>query len=344
MKKPGTFTISIDLELAWGVCDRRVTRRLRHALEQEREIVPRILKLFHTYDMRATWAVVAHLMLANCARDGGTVHPEIPRPVTRTSGRDWFAHHPDGPDPLWHGRDLVELIRDAHPAQHIASHSFCHMPYEEAVTHPAAVQADVRAARAIHRAFHLPFDAFVFPRNRVGYREVLAEAGIRAYRGWIPRLYDGIRWRPVRLVLNFISLCIPSPAPTVTARQDDTGMLNVPASMLLHSGNGLRRLVSRRRLTATAIAGLHQAAERGEIFHLWFHPANFAHRMDEQFEILETILGHAQGLRQHGQLEVATLVDIVRQATGRERGTAPVAGLQHAPLPPAGARGVPSWR
>jgi hypothetical protein len=63
MTRKGIFNISIDAEVAWGQCDVFLTELHRMSLERERTIIQRLLALFATYDVRATWAVVGHLLL-----------------------------------------------------------------------------------------------------------------------------------------------------------------------------------------------------------------------------------------------------------------------------------------
>jgi hypothetical protein len=309
----GLLVVSIDLELAWGTCDRPLSRADRRLLDRERMIVSRLLRDFTAFDVRATWAVVGHLLLDGCPRRDGRIHPEIPRPVERGAA-DWFRHHPAGPDPHWFGRDLVAQIRGARPAQEIGSHSFCHVPYAEGRTSPAAVCADILEARRRHRAAGLPFESFVFPRNVVGFRPLLAAAGIRVYRG--ARRHERLRPGHLRRAVGVLDYLLRRP-PTVRPVVDPAGLLDVPGSMLLYSRRGPVRWVSVRRVIARAARALDRAATRGEVFHLWFHPANFAERPDEQFAILDGILAHAARLRSAGRLDHVTLGDLGRRLPGR---------------------------
>lgn len=307
----GTLTISIDVELAWGFCDAIIPASIRDALQRERVIIQGLLALFTRYDIRATWAVVGHLLADQCDWKDGQVHPEIDRPITGEGERDWFFQHPRNPhDPWWYGRDIVEWIAAASPVQEIGSHSFCHLPYCEKKTPRAAIQADIRTAKTLHQSHGFPFEAFIFPRNVIGYRDVVAEAGIRVYRGHSPRWYDDIPFRSVRRLLNLLSFLVALPPRTVTPTIDDVGLVNVPESMLLSGRSGLRQFIPAQRLVAMGKAGLHRAVERGEIFHLWFHPSNFAHKMGAQFQVLEEILRYAQALRIKDHLTIMTMGEI----------------------------------
>ena len=286
----GGLVISIDLEVAWGTWDRPLTPRRRRALARERMIVDRVLTLFGRYDVRASWAVVGHLLVP---------HPAL------------------GTDPLWYGRDLVERILAATPAQEIGSHSFAHIPYAEGSTTPDAVRADLAAARRSHLALGLPFSAFVFPRNVVGYRALLKEAGITVYRGRPGGGPSPIRSRRLRRLAAFVYFLAPVSARVVDARIDDVGLVNVPQSMALYTRTGLRRLVASRSLVRKAVRALDRAAAERRLFHLWFHPSNLAHRTEAQLGVLEDILRHAARLRAGGRLEVWSLGDVATSLLAR---------------------------
>jgi peptidoglycan/xylan/chitin deacetylase (PgdA/CDA1 family) len=310
MEKRGIFTISIDLELAWGICDRPLGPHEIAALEREREIMRRLLALFEEYDIRATWAVVGHLLLSEAPWDGEKAHPDFPRPVLQDETRDWFFQLSNTPDdPAWFGRDLVEKLKNAEPAQDIGSHSFCHLPYDETRTSRAAIEADVETARNIHANEGLPFETFIFPRNCVGYKEVLARAGIRVYRGRTPRWYHRFP-RTVNRMLNLLTFALGIPPKPVKARIDELGLVNVPDSMLFLGRDGIRRFISSRSLRRMATKGLDRAVQQGKIFHLWFHPSNFAHQMDEQFALLENILAYASRLRDQQKLATVPMSEI----------------------------------
>jgi hypothetical protein len=313
MEQSGTLIVSIDMELAWGICDKVLESDARAALQRERTIIQRLLALFADYEVRASWAIVGHLLADQCEWKNGQVHPEIDRPIAQQADRDWFFQHPRTPDdPLWYGRDIVDWITAASPTQEIGSHSFCHLPYSETHTRRAAVKADISTAKALHARRGLPFEVFIFPRNVIGYRDLLAQAGVRVYRGNTPRWYDAIPFRPLRRLLNLSAFVLAAPPPTVRPSVDEVGMVNVPDSMLLLGRNGLRSLIPSQRLVSMGRAGVDRAVERREIFHLWFHPSNFAHKMDEQFQVLEEILRYAHELRKKNQLKNLTLGDVLK--------------------------------
>jgi peptidoglycan/xylan/chitin deacetylase (PgdA/CDA1 family) len=317
----GILTISIDLELAWGVCDKPITLHVRRAIDRERDIVPRILTLFSIYDIRATWAIVGHLLLTRCQWKNGIVHPEIRRPILLNSQRDWFFQHPgEGVyDRVWYARDLVDLIRDATPVQEIGSHSFCHIPYIDRVSGRNAVADDIEMARKLHESEALEFEAFVFPRNLVACKDLLRKAGIRVYRGNSPRWYDSIPWAQAKRFFNLVQFFLSLPPQTVRPSIEDSGMVNIPDSMLFIGRKGIRRFITRNSLIKMGIVGLNRAVQSGEVFHLWFHPSNFSYETEEQFFAFEAILKHSRKLREEGQLQVLTMGDLGKRISDPAR-------------------------
>jgi hypothetical protein len=66
MEQSGTLIVSIDMELAWGICDKVLESDARAALQRERTIIQRLLALFADYEVRASWAIVGHLLADQC--------------------------------------------------------------------------------------------------------------------------------------------------------------------------------------------------------------------------------------------------------------------------------------
>lgn len=329
MINKGILTISIDVELAWGIYDKPITPKHRLAIQQERKAIGEIIALFNKYKINATWAVVGHLLSDECKGRDGIWHPEFERPIIPSKIHDWFFQHPEeGMDPIWYGRDILEKIKNASPPQEIASHSFCHIPYNEDKTSPQAVITDIEEAKHIHQIYNLPFKVFIFPRNIVGFKKLLARKGIVVYRGKTKRWYDSIPVASFRRLMNLVYFILSINPPAVEVTVDDTDMVNVPDSMLLIGRNGIRRLIPVENLIKMGIAGLNRAAATGRIFHLWFHPQNFIVDMKGQLYILENILKHAQNLRNRERLQILTLEEIGKSFPGSETISEDILGIR----------------
>src|SRR5436190_13785740 len=73
--QPGSFVISLDFELYWGVRDVVTLDAYRERLLGERRVIPRMLDLFAEYDIHATWATVGFLF----AKDRNQIADHMPR-------------------------------------------------------------------------------------------------------------------------------------------------------------------------------------------------------------------------------------------------------------------------
>ncbi len=192
--RKGTLTISIDLELAWGVWDILTPEDLRRAEADERPICAALIDLFDRHQVPVTWAMVAALLDEKSARGrpGGTA--------------------------CWYAPDIVERIVNAKVAHEIGSHGGRHV-YFANIAEPEA-REDLAFAADVHRSNGLAFESFVFPRNAIGHMDLVAEAGLRTFRGpdagWT-RLMRGAP-RPIRQAVNLADKMLPVPPHPVTAR------------------------------------------------------------------------------------------------------------------------------
>ncbi len=267
----GSFCISIDLELAWGVWD-KPHPELHTDAERERTIVRALLALFATYEVRATWAIVGRLMELEPGRKESTA-------------------------PLWYAPDLIELIRTSQLPQDIGSHSYAHPYFNE--TPREVLRKDLAAARRLHDANSLPFTSFVFPRNQVAHLDLLREAGVKVFRsvdqGWHMTVKEKLG-RSAGRIANLADKLLPT-TPAVVHPIGHGDIVELPSSMLLMGLGGVRRALRPSVVVAKARRGLEAAAKDGGCFHLWFHPSNFYSNMTGQLQTLERILAAASFLR-----------------------------------------------
>src|SRR5262249_49728197 len=151
----------------------------------------------------------------------------------------------------WYAPDLVEAILRARPLHEVGSHSFAHPCYTDLSA--AAAARDLEEAASTHREHGLPFESFVFPRNRVAHTALLASAGWRVCRTVARGCHRGaarLAATPGRAA-NLADKAIPVPSPTVLPRRG-ADLLEVESSLLLIGRDGLRRLVRPAVLVAKA--------------------------------------------------------------------------------------------
>lgn len=299
-RRPGALVISLDFELHWGLRDRYAATDPRAAtLLNAREAVLRMLDLFSAHDCRATWATVG-LLFARSAEEAAAFAPSL-RPAYEDVRLDAYREavgDSETSDPLHLAPSLVEAIA-ARPDQEIGTHTFSHYYCAEPGQSVEAFEADLRAAIAIAAARGIETRSIVFPRNQVtsSHLAVLPRYGIRSFRGvqraWMyrprPDRSTSHLVRGARLVDQFVPFAGMHLTQWERVLRPD-GLTNVPASLFLRPVRSAGDAVDRIRL-ARISAALSAAARSGRIFHLWWHPHNFAAHLDANVAFLERILG-----------------------------------------------------
>ena len=61
----GIFCISLDVELFWGVLDKRTIDSYRTHLTHTPLVIKEMLAMFNSYDIHVTWAIVGFLFYSN---------------------------------------------------------------------------------------------------------------------------------------------------------------------------------------------------------------------------------------------------------------------------------------
>jgi hypothetical protein len=278
----GKLTISIDLELAWGVWDALTPDKIELAESAERPICATLIDLFDRYQVKATWAMVAALLDETSAKS---------RPGSKA---------------CWYAPDIVERLVGAKVAHEIGSHSGRHIYFDRASS--ADARADLEFARDVHRANGLGFNSFIFPRGACGHLDLLKRIGLRTFShadvGWTVTAHR-VGHHAARIA-NLADKVLPIPPHPTVARQRE-GLVELEKSMLLMGRNGLRRFVLPPVTRTKFQLGLATAQRTGGIFHFWFHPSNFYYRRDEQFATLAWCLALAADEAGHGRLEICTM-------------------------------------
>lgn len=282
----GSLTISIDLELLWGVWDNAPARTDSMVGARDRQICSRLVALFEQYSIRVTWAVVGRLLEEATGFDG-----------LRGTREGWFAP------------DIVQGIAKSTIRHDLGSHGYAHLYFQSAPR--TDLRLDLERARAIQTRHGHSMSSFVFPRNQVAHLDLLAEFGVKVFRSTDQGILSAIdavapRARPL---VNLLEKALALPVATVRPLRREFGLVELPSSLLLLGRGGLRSLVHPRAMRRKMLEGLRQAVNRKEVFHLWFHPSNFYTDEDLQFESLEVVLAEAKRLRDLGDIEVLAMSD-----------------------------------
>lgn len=322
------LVISLDFELHWGVTER--VQDSAHSynahLHGARDVVPRLLEVFRSRGIHATWATVGKLF-ADGREDLEHFKP-VERPAYDRESVDTYRVPlgiSERDDPLHFAPSLVGKIRQT-PGQELASHTFSHYYCDETGQDVRAFQADLRAAQCIAAREGVQHRSLVFPRNQVvpEYLAVLEGEGVDVYRGNPPggmyRLPTGNQIlrqviRVVRLADSFVNLTGHHTVPW--SRVTEGKLANVCASQFLRPYSSRLRALERLRRSRIK-AGLRAAARKGQIFHLWWHPHNFGINQDQSLAALEDILNEFERLRREYGMRSMTMAEAADAARGLE--------------------------
>lgn len=320
------LTISLDFELHWGVRDKVSTEQYRRHLLGAREVVPILLDLFRELKIGATWATVGMLFFGNRAdllANLPALRPEYTQ--TRLSPYGDLDAIGDGErdDPFHYAASLVRRILDT-PGQELASHTFSHYYCLERGQGEAAFREDLLAARHAAGRLGVEMKSLVLPRNQrnPAYDRACTDAGFRILRGnqhsWLhaPRNeeQESLLRRSLRVADAFVNLSgHHAGLPTGDA------LLDIPASRFLRPWTpGFRHLepLRLRRLSRE----LKEAAARGTVYHLWWHPHNFGAHPRENMAALRRFLLEFKALEERG-LMVSRTMGGVLEGRPAESGT-----------------------
>jgi hypothetical protein len=302
----GIFIISLDFELSWGVRDRYRMGEYQNNLIGARSAIPLILALFDAYNIHATWATVGllffdnyHEMMQNLPEKKPGYANEMlsPYPIIHEIGRD------EKEDPYHYGLSLIKMIAFS-PNQEIGTHTFSHYYCLEKGQDLSAFRSDLTAALRIAKKNNISITSLVFPRNQVNenYLSVCREFGITAYRGvvphWIYQNRNGNKGTIYQKTFCFLDTYISISSNNCYSIQSNASSLpcNLPASRFLRPFSNSLRLFDSVRLKRIT-SSLTYAAQKGLIYHLWWHPHNFGCNISENINLLKKILEHYMSLR-----------------------------------------------
>jgi len=308
----GTVVISIDAELGWGFHDYPAEDRPTERIARSRWGWTRLAETLEEYGIPATWAVVGHLFEEECA--GAHVgHPSPP---------GWFAHE-RGDDPIDEQyRFAPELLADLVESDvdhDVGAHTYSHVEFTADYATEDLARAECDRAIDAAEAAGVTMDSFVFPRNRVGHRAILAEAGFTCYRGTEPETTaDGPYSTPLRKLAQ--ATVVRDPPPLVEPTVDEYGLVNIPASLYLFGFEG----PARRVLSATvgdpvvrqARLGVDRAAAGEGVCHLWLHPNNLTTEAD--LARVRAICAHIDSVREATDLTVETMRSVAARVAAED--------------------------
>lgn len=316
---PGTFVISLDFELMWGVRDLQTKATYGANVLGARVAIPAMLALFEEFGLHVTWATVGLLFFGNKADllAGLPAH----RPSYTDANLSNYVALPElGPneaaDPYYYGHELLTQISQV-PGQEVATHTFSHYYCLEPGQTPEDFRADLTAAVAVASQQGYALRSLVFPRNQynAAYLSICQELGITSYRGneaaWMYQKQSEAAQTPwqraARLLDAYVSVSGPNTYKPAELAKDQP--FNIPASRFLRPWSGRLAPLEGLRLRRI-LSGMTHAARQGEVFHLWWHPHNFGANLPQNMAVLRQITKHFRALQQQYGFRTQTMAEL----------------------------------
>jgi hypothetical protein len=291
-------------------------------LKNVHEVIQRTLGLFERYEIHATWAIVgllAHdsiyeLMSKNATTELNYSNKSYsPFPLTKEKYGDFEPE-------ILLGKSEIKTILNTNN-QELASHTYSHLYALENGITTSDFEVDCTKMTEIGEQLGLDFTSIVFPRNQLNpsFLAVCKQNGITAFRGnqetyfWnnSPFQKEGL-FKKMGRVLDAYFPISTTKSYNIDQLKLVEGVLNVPANRFFRPVSNKNWLEKRkiRRIKAE----MKKAAENQTIYHLWWHPHNFAKNLEASLSQLEEILAYAVLLNEKSGFVSLNLSEIVEHA------------------------------
>ena len=321
--KNGKFVISLDFELHWGFFDNRTLEDCRSQLLNINTVIDKLLQMSKEYNTSITFATVGMLF----AKDKETVLDYVPKLKPNYTNKALDSYEllrgiEQKDQMIYFAQELVKNIEND-PLHEVGTHTFCHYYCHEKGQNIQDFKADIESAIAIAKALNIETKSIVFPRNQVqqDYLKVCEDLGIETYRGncWfnfnndarklILKEYGLIL---LRVIDSYFNISGSNSFKLKDHNTKDAKLINIPASRFLRPYNSRLKFIESLKVRRIKKA-MTKAAKRNEVYHLWWHPHNFANNIEENFNNFSSILKHYKKLNAKYNFESITMQKLGEQ-------------------------------
>ena len=304
----GTFVFSLDTEIAWGWIGEKDSEDFYPLFERTREAIFRLIELFEKYDIPVTWAIVGRLIENpnNRKEPINTFYKNLKEndlysDKRRNKNGNSYLYFPE----------LVSIIKKSKVKHEIGSHSYSHItfgPLKRPIYATKEVaRKDFLAAKETMKEHGEEITSFIYPQNAIGHQEILTEFGIKVYRGYDHKWYSRFP-KMLAKICRQLDFFLPISPLSHTPVIHNDGVMETRGSLhfaRLHKG--FKKNVPFSVLEKKAKQGLRKAVKNKEVFHLWSHPFDLVHNIDDHFKTLESVLIEAVKLKEQNQLDICTM-------------------------------------
>ncbi|MBN1905484.1 MAG: polysaccharide deacetylase family protein [Deltaproteobacteria bacterium] len=301
----GSFIISFDFELHWGSIEKGDLAKKAEYFKNTRLIIPRVLEQFQERGIRATWATVGMLFTSN-RKQLEAYLPKVRPHYKNAPVLNYYSMFEgnrigldEASDPLHFAGTLVKKIMET-PGQDLGTHTFCHYYCNEPGQSIEQFQADLEAAQNIARDLYgCSLHSLVLPRNQynTNYNEAAYRAGIKVIRT-NPDVWFWKKRLPLLTLARAVDTLFPiSPSLSFNKLElTKEGVLLLPASRFFRPYMHNEKMIRSLRLKRIKSEMLY-AAKNNRHYHLWRHPHNFGHAVEENMVELIEILDYYDYLK-----------------------------------------------
>jgi peptidoglycan/xylan/chitin deacetylase (PgdA/CDA1 family) len=330
----GIFTISLDFELHWGGFEKWRLGDAASASKHQgpdyrqyfwntRALIPELLRLFEFYEVHVTWATVGMLF----HKSKMELLNNAPAQKPSYENKALSAYHyidttgigvDEGEDPFHYASSLIQQILKT-PHQELGTHTFAHYYCNEPGQTIDEFRADIRAAQHAARIYGTTLRSLVFPRNQFNdrYLEVCWQEGITSVRSnpldWFWHIESTQRESLWKRLNRGLDAYFPIGKKN-TFRLDSLHVrhgypVSIPASRLLRPYSPREFFLNDFKI-ARIENEMTRAADKGEVYHLWWHPHNFGSFPQQSLQGLERILKRYASLRDSGRMQSCHMQDL----------------------------------
>ena len=319
----GTFVITLDYEIHWGVFDAMSLDAYGANLKNVNKVIDRLLSLCDKYQVKITFATVG-MLFADSKKSLEKYNPSD-TPSYDNKSLDTYDLMPEvgvdeQNDELHYAKSAIQKIYQ-NGLHEIGTHTYSHYNCLASGQTIEQFKADIIAAKEIAKPMDIEVESIVFPKNQVNdaYLKVCYENGIKSYRGTEESAIYNTNSSPLkkkliplirlaRLVDGYFNLTGHNTYDVVKLNADND-IVNLPSSRFLrpyHSKLSFLEPLKVKRI----VKSMKYAAKNKELFHLWWHPHNFGADMDKNFENLEHIFKAYVDLKESHNFESATMTEL----------------------------------
>lgn len=307
MAQNGSFIISLDYELMWGVRDSRLENEYGVNILNVSSVIERTLALSQKYNIGITVATVGFLF----QKDKEALLVNLPK-IVPTYFNDTLSPFVDmknfltdtNNDALYFNFPVTKSLIESANIE-VASHTYSHFYCLESRNNEGAFNADTALMKKIASENGVSIKSIVFPRNQYTKEHVAIckKFGITSYRGtpnhWIYKPSasneQGTFKRLLRLLDSYFN--ITGHHCHNVEEISNSEPYNIAASRFLRPYSKSLSALEKTKLKRIKKSMTH-AAKNKLLYHLWWHPHNFGSNLEKNMEGLLEIFEHYKTLQE----------------------------------------------